>query len=107
MVPAANSSFKTPVPVKLLLIVGRLAVLVVEVFDPEDDSRLPGVTLVGSGTGGGTLDAETDGNGTARIPHLTAGTWRLRASLDGYRDRRTTVELTAGETTTLELELGR
>ncbi len=84
-----------------------LGTLTVRVVDAQDGRPVPGATVVGSGTDGGTLEGSTDAYGELTVPHLPPGTWRLRVSGDDHRDRRTQLALDAGEPTTLVVELER
>ncbi|MFP4227915.1 MAG: SusC/RagA family TonB-linked outer membrane protein [Salinivenus sp.] len=72
------------------------------VVDSLSSETLPGVNVVVEELGQG--DA-TDSDGTFRIDDLPADSYTLRISFVGYREKTVPVEVEAGETTTLEVEL--
>ena len=63
---------------------------------------LPGVNVVLAGTTQGTA---TDAQGTYRIEGLGPGAYTVRATFVGYGEVNEDVEVTAGETTTVDLAL--
>ncbi|HED64869.1 MAG TPA: carboxypeptidase regulatory-like domain-containing protein [Planctomycetes bacterium] len=84
-----------------------LAALDLTYFDGDDERLLPEVLVTGSGLRGGAFEARTDSYGNIHVSHLPPGRWRVRASVEGYRDRRDQFELEAGKTETTTLGMAR
>lgn len=72
------------------------------VIDSTTTETIPGVNVVVDELGAG---AATDVNGQFRIPNVPAGSYTLTASFVGYATKNVPVDVTAGETTNVEIQL--
>lgn len=75
-----------------------------QVIDAETGEPLSGANVVLEDTDTGTA---TQSDGTFVFENVDVGTYTLRASLVGYRTVTRDIEVREGETTTLDIELGR
>ena len=71
------------------------------VVDANDDTTLPGVTVLVAGTNYGTA-TDAEGRYALRVP---AGTYALRFSAVGFTTRRDSITVRTDETTTLDVAL--
>jgi TonB-dependent starch-binding outer membrane protein SusC len=88
-----------PVPMELAQ---RQSTLTGRVTDETTQQPLSGAQVVVVGTQLGTI---TGTNGTYRIADVPAGEQRVRAVMVGYATHEKTVQITAGETAILDLQL--
>ncbi|MCS4195886.1 TonB-dependent receptor [Salinibacter ruber] len=72
------------------------------VVDASSGAPLPGANVVVKGT---SIGAATDANGRYELRDVPPGTQRLSVSFVSYQDTSTTVEIDAGETVTVNVEL--
>jgi len=73
-----------------------------QVLDSTSMEALAGVNIVLEGTSYGTA---TDAEGRYRISNVSAGGYTLRATFLGFGELRSTIQIEAGETLTLDLEM--
>ncbi len=66
---------------------------------------LPGVTVEASGAGTGTITAVTDSAGNYRFPRLRPGAYTVKATLSGFRDAKTSVNVSLGQAAAANLTL--
>lgn len=73
-----------------------------QIFDSQSMEALAGVNVVLRGTGQGTA---TDAEGNFRIANIPEGTYTLRATFLGFEEYTTSVDVEAGQTLRLDIEL--
>lgn len=73
----------------------------------EDGENLAEVIVRGAGIRGGSVDAKTNAFGKLQVPYLPAGRYRLRFQLEGYRVRRSPIDLSLDGPNAYAIELQR
>lgn len=76
----------------------------IHVVDP-DGLDVPGVQLHLTGPGTATRDLNLGDDGTATVPFLTTGHWRLSFAHEGFAPTGAEIDVSAGENRTLTVEL--
>jgi len=86
------------------IVLTGLGELRVRVLEP-DGRASPGVRLRSQGSAGGSFEGETDAQGIFHARHLPAGRYRVFAELDPHRRANRVIELAAGASLELEIQL--
>jgi hypothetical protein len=102
--PVQRLAFRAPALTMPTIDLPPLATLDLVVID-EIGNRIEGVALAGSSPTGGTLAGTTDAAGRLVVRHLLPGRWRLDLEQAERKSRRVYVELAAGVTENLNLQL--